>query len=254
MVNQIREEFSRQAKAMSQAAAFNETEILQRITAVLGCAPDEHLLEIACGPGILAEAVAPLVKELVCVDATPAMIILARERLAKTGVTNVKFVESFAEQLPFEDAQFDVIVTRLSLHHFADIPAVLAELRRVLRSQGRLVVADIVTSEDPEEARLHNALEQLRDPSHVRMFSAKELIQALQSAGFELKSKNDWMQPRAFEEWARIVSSPARTRPLLEIMRTLCRAGLDAGVRMREEGGEVLFDHKWILVAAEVGS
>lgn len=69
------------------------------------------------------------------------MIVLARERLAKSGQTNVTFREALAEELPFGAAEFDAIVTRLAFHHFANIQAVLVEFRRMLRPHGRLIVA-----------------------------------------------------------------------------------------------------------------
>lgn len=251
MSDQLREEFGRQAAVMATAPAFNEEQTLRRICAALGTAPVGRVLEVACGPGIVAEAIAPLATELVCIDATPQMLTLARERLAKSVQSNVTFQEAFAEALPFADGAFDVVVTRLSFHHFTDIQAVLGELRRVLRPQGRLVVADILSSAAPGEARLHNALEQLRDPTHVHMFSTQELLAALHAGGFEPMSEETWAQQRTFAEWAKIISVPGRTEPLREVMLTLARAGLGAGINLRESGAELLFTHTWLLVAAQ---
>jgi ubiquinone/menaquinone biosynthesis C-methylase UbiE len=251
MSDLIREEFSRQAAVMATAPAFNEERTLRRICAALGTAPVGRVLEVACGPGIVAEAIAPLATELVCIDATPQMLSLARDRLAKSGQSNVTFREAFAEALPFDGGTFDVIVTRLSFHHFNDIQTVLGEFRRVLRPQGRLVVADILSSAAPDEARLHNALEQLRDPTHVHMFSTQEFLAALHVSGFELLSEETWVQHRSFTEWAKIISVPGRTEPLREIMLTLARAGLGAGIELRENGADLLFTHTWMLVTAQ---
>jgi len=251
MVNSMQEEFGRQAAAMASAPAFNEEYVLKRIVAAVVSAPADRVLEVACGPGIVAEALAPHVGELVCVDATAQMIALSKERLAKSGSSNVTCLEAFGEKLPFGDAAFDTIVTRLSLHHFPDIAAVLSECRRVLSPQGRLVVADILTSADPEEARLHNALEQLRDPSHVRMLPQLELLETLRAGGFTPQSGESWVQQRSFADWAKIVSSPGRTAPLFEVMRNLCRAGLTAGLALQEVGDELFFKHTWLLVVAE---
>lgn len=251
MVEKMQEEFGRQAANMATAPAFKEEQTLRRISAALGPAPVGRVLEIACGPGIVADAIAPLVSELVCIDATPEMLALAEVRLEKSGRSNVTFQQAFAEALPFGDAEFDVIVTRLSFHHFDDIQTVLAECRRVLRPRGRLVTADVISSSNREESALHNALEQLRDPTHVHMFSRPEFLAALRTAGFEPTFEESWDQQRSFSEWARIVSVPGRTEPLREVMRALLRSGLHAGIQLHEAGGDIQFAHTWLLVAAE---
>src|SRR4029079_3322625 len=126
-------------------------------------------LDVACGPGIVVEALARDAGGVVGCDLTPEMLEKARQRCAAAKLTNVRFVPGRAEALPFEDAEFDVVVSRSALHHFLDPAATLREMARVLRPGGRMVTVDVMASEDPAEAALHNALEILRDPSHVRM-------------------------------------------------------------------------------------
>jgi ubiquinone/menaquinone biosynthesis C-methylase UbiE len=251
MSDQILKEFGRQAAVMATAPAFNEERTLSLITDAMGPPPVDRVLEVACGPGIVAQAIAPFATELHCIDATPEMILLAKERLARAGKGHVTFHEAFAEDLPFGDDAFDVVVTRLSFHHFADLQKVLAEFHRVLRPQGRLVVADIISSKDPEESHLHNALEQLRDPTHVAMLSRQAFHIALRQGGFKSLFEHTWEQQRSFSEWAKIISMPGRTEPLREVMRSLSRAGIRAGVNLHEDGDELLFTHTWLLVAAE---
>lgn len=250
MNERIRKEFSRQAGAMSISPAFHSESVLARFSKAITALPAGRLLDLACGPGIVTGTIAPLVTEVVGVDATPEMIRLAKDHMAKAGLTNVLFQVALAESLPFRAGTFDTVVSRLSLHHFSDIPAVLAEVRRVLRPQGYFILADVLSSDEPEEATLHNALEQLRDPTHVRMLTRVALRQALFSAGFEIISEEVWEQERSFTEWAEIVADPSRTEPLKEVMRALVRTGRHAGVRLREEAGEVLFSHKWMMVIA----
>ena len=252
MVDQTRQEFSRQAAAMAASSAFNDERTLQRIGSALAATGHDRVLEVACGPGIVAAAIAPRVGELVCIDATAKMIDLARKRLQDSGQAKALFLEGLAEALPFSAGSFAALVTRLSLHHFTDVPAVLAEFRRVLQPGGQLLVVDIVTSSDDHEARLHNSLEQLRDPSHVRMLSRAELFAVLRSSGFQPVAAESWEQQRTFSEWARIVSDPTRTAPLLEIMQALSRAGLEAGISMRATDGDLSFVHTWQLVSSRV--
>ncbi len=217
----VRTEFTRQAGPMSLAAAFHAEPVLARLSKAVTAIPAGRVLDLACGPGIVAEALAPLASELVGVDATPEMIRLAEGRVSKAGLTNVRFQVALAESLPFGEAEFDVVLTRLSFHHFADVPAVLSEVRRVLRPHGCFILADILSSDQPADAVLHNALERLRDPTHVRMLTRTAFRQALCAAGFEIVSEEVWEQERSFPDWAQIVADPARTEPLHEVMRAL---------------------------------
>jgi hypothetical protein len=112
------------------------------------------------------------------------------------------------------------------------------------------VAADMVSSAEAAEAELHNAIERLRDPTHVRMLTSTEMRDAVQKTGFELLSHEEWRQSRTFSEWAEIVADPGRTDPLFPVMRALARAGIGAGIELEEAGGELRFKHGWQLVAA----
>ncbi len=246
----IQQEFSRQAKQMASASAFHDRHVIGRIMAALGDAAAHRVLDLACGPGIISEAIAPLVQDVFGIDATPGMIRLAHERFQNAGLANGHFVVASAERLPFEPGLFDQVVTRLSFHHFTDLPAVLAEMRAALRPGGRLIVADVVSSDDADESALHNSLEKLRDPTHVRMYSAANLLDVLEFGGFRVVHHESWRQKRAFPEWAAIIADPQRTAPLENVMRALARSGQSAGIDLIEESGELRFAHTWLLAIA----
>jgi ubiquinone/menaquinone biosynthesis C-methylase UbiE len=247
---QVQREFARQADSMANAPAFRNRTVLERMAALVAACPGQRVLDLACGPGIVAEVVAPFASELVGVDLTPAMVRLAEQRFTDSGLTNGRFLVAQAEQLPFADDSFAVVVTRLSLHHFPDVQQVLAELRRVMAAHGTLIVADVISVEDPGAADLHNALEQLRDPSHVRMLSRTTFLNELEKAGFSIQSEESWEQQRSFGEWAQIVADPSRTAPLLQVMKSLVSGRQQAGINLREVSGEVHFTHTWMLAKA----
>ena len=249
-VKEIQREFSRQAQPMAYAPAFREQAALQRLIRAVGDAPSHRVLDLACGPGIVAGAIAPRIGQVIGIDATHEMVRLARQHFEKGRLTNGSFSVASAESVPFDRGRFDQVITRLTIHHFADVPAVLSEARRVLRPAGRLIVADVISSADAEESRLHNALERLRDPTHVRMLRAEELLETIQRSGFSVLHAEEWTQPRSFPEWAAIINMDARTGPLEQIMRALAQAGQTAGISLREEGGELRFTHTWMLVDA----
>lgn len=245
----IRGEFARQADRFAAASATTRSDLSERIADAI---PDQGLvLDLACGPGIVTAALAEKARRVVALDLTPQMLANARRRCAAAGRKNVGFVEASAGDLPFPSGAFDAVVTRLSIHHFPEPAPILEETRRVLRPGGSFVLADIVSSDDPEKSALHNAIEVWRDPSHVRMLAAAELSALVGCAGFVIQSQDAWDQPRELEEWLAIVDDPRRAAPLRPILRALAAAGEDAGIGLSLEGGTIRFVHRWQLVVAK---
>jgi len=119
---------------------------------------------------------------------------------------------------------------------------------RVLKVGGTLAVADVVSAEDAGKAALQNALEVLRDPSHVRMLPASELVALIAGAGVAVERQDSWNKAREFEEWVGIVANPERVAPLRTIVRALAEAGQDAGLGLSLRDGAIHFVHKWQLV------
>ena len=246
-----KKEFTSQSGAMQEAKVFTEVDVINRINAaVLRNGRRIKVLDVGCGPGILTVALAPLVDEVVALDLTPEMIDQAKKKSDLLGLKNVRFEVGRAEELPFSDGYFDVVVTRLMLHHLLSPMSAIEEMARVTRKGGLLVVADIVTSEKQAEAKLHNALETLRDPSHIRALTELELDSILNSE-LKIVAKKGWVNEREFREWIRITNAPEREEPLCVVMRALSEAGLTAGVNLRVEDDIIKFDHRWVLVTAE---
>jgi ubiquinone/menaquinone biosynthesis C-methylase UbiE len=249
--SRVKEEFKRQAETLSAAPVFTDLEVLEKIHDAIRPTKMMNLLDLGCGPGIVTSALAPHVREVVAYDLTSEMLDKARQRCEKEGLKNIRFKLGSAEQLPFEKESFDCVVTRLTIHHFLDPRQVMNEVVRVIRKYGKVVVADVVSSENEEEADLHNALETLRDPSHVRMLSAPELQELLKASGLRITSKMTWEMKRDYDEWIRITNAPERVKPLYTVMVTLAKAGIQAGINLHLDGNTVVFNHNYLLVAAE---
>ena len=189
--NRVRDEFTRQAETFSSSSAITDAALTQRFITALGEAIKGSVLDVACGPGILSAAIAKTAREVVAFDLTPGMLKKAAQRCDEAGVDNVSFREGNASELPFADAAFDAVVTRLSVHHFNQPDRVMSEIFRVLRRGGRFVIADVISSEVPAESELQNAIEILRDPSHVRMLPGSELTSLVKGAGFAVESADE---------------------------------------------------------------
>ena len=181
----IRESFTTQAQAFSANPWVTDEDRIQRLVHAACLRGDERVLDIATGPGYIAEAFAGSAREVVGVDLTDAMLSIARERTGSRGLSNISFRAADAQNLPFGDAEFDVVVCRLALHHVQQPLAVLREMSRVCRAGGNVLVEDIYASEHPARAAYQDRWEILRDPSHVRTLPLSELLQIFRDAHLE---------------------------------------------------------------------
>jgi ubiquinone/menaquinone biosynthesis C-methylase UbiE len=249
-LQRIKQEFARQAAGFATSAALTERAPIQRIIDATGVDATKLALDLACGPGIVTAELAAVAREVVAFDLTPEMLVKARERCGKANLHNVIFQEGSATKLPFPEHHFDIVVTRAAVHHFQEPGRILGEAMRVMKKGGVLVVADVVSAELAEKSALQNAIEVLRDPSHVRMAAASELASLVQGSGLSIERQETWDQPRAFEEWAGIVADPERINPLRTIVAALARAGEDAGMGLSTADGTIAFFHRWLLIAA----
>jgi ubiquinone/menaquinone biosynthesis C-methylase UbiE len=144
----------------------------------------EEVLDLGCGAGHTALAVAPHAKHVTAVDLTPDMIHAASRLAESRGVTNATFRVADSASLPFADNTFDVVTSRVAAHHFTNVRAALAEAARVLRPGGRCVIVDSISLEDAALDTFWNCIEILRDASHVRNWRASEWLSLLEAAGF----------------------------------------------------------------------
>jgi SAM-dependent methyltransferase len=181
----IRDQFTRQAVPFSTASPITDPGALQAIIAAASPGPDDTLLDVACGGGIVVCAFAPLVKEATGIDMTPAMLDRARALAAEKGIENVAWREGDVAALPWADGSFTIVVSRFAVHHFPDPAAVLREMVRVCAPGGTIVVVDTCAATDPAKAERFNALEKLRDPSHVRALALGELCGLFRVAGLD---------------------------------------------------------------------
>jgi ubiquinone/menaquinone biosynthesis C-methylase UbiE len=177
----ILDQFTRQAVPFSSAPAIRNQEALDRIVDMAGAGSEDSVLDVACGPGLLVCAFARVVRHAVGIDLTPAMLEQARELQARRGLRNVTWQQGDVLPLPYEDGRFSIVTARFAFHHFLDPLAVLKEMRRVCRDGGRVVVADSAPAASKADA--FNAVERLRDPSHLRAMPLEELRELFANAG-----------------------------------------------------------------------
>lgn len=164
-------------RSLFQPAFFRR--VHRRVGAVLSPTAGDFLLDVGCGTGSLAEALAKASgARVVGVDPAPGMIQAAGARSRAGGPW---FAVGAAENLPFGDSRFDAAVSAISAHHWRDPAGGFLELFRVIRPDGRLVVAD-VGSLGP----VVGAMKRLKrvDPHHHSGWTPRQLADLLYGAGF----------------------------------------------------------------------
>src|SRR5262249_34000248 len=166
----ILEQFTKQAVPFSQMQNHSPDLLL----AASGAGPEDTVLDVACGPGLMGCAFAKVARHVTGIDLTPAMIEQAKVLQQADGPTNLTWHVGDVQRLPFAATSFSLVFTRYSFHHFLDPMAVLAEMVRVCSPGGRVVVVDVFTT-GPDQAEAYNRMEKLRDPSHVRALALEEL-------------------------------------------------------------------------------
>jgi len=159
---------------------------------------NDDMLDVACGPGLVACHFAPMVRSVTGLDLTPEMIRQAIKRQAKRAIGNASWVEGTASPLPFDDAAFSLVLTRYSFHHFQNPAAVMAEMLRVCKPGGRIVVADVSLPAD--KVGPYDELELLRDPSHVHALSRDEFADIFSCDGLENVRFNEYKVEMALED------------------------------------------------------
>jgi ubiquinone/menaquinone biosynthesis C-methylase UbiE len=138
----ILDQFTRQAVPFATAPSIRDETALKLVVEFSGAGPDDTVLDVACGPGLIVVAFARVVKHATGIDLTPAMLEHARTYAAEQGVTNVTWQQGDVLPLPYPDASFSIVISRFAFHHFLNPAAVLEQMARVCRPGGTVVVVD----------------------------------------------------------------------------------------------------------------
>lgn len=194
-------EFSHQAEAFDRAAVMRSAQTLGALVELVPPGVGGRWLEVACGSGVIARALAPRVDEVVGVDLTEAMLEVGRREALAAGFDNVRFEVGDATALALTDGSVDGALTRFSLHHIPVPGRVIAEMARVVRPGGWLIIGDHVTDDDAGAAAWHQEIERLRDPSHWSCLSPARIRELGAGAGLELDKEQLTPFTLDFDEW-----------------------------------------------------
>jgi ubiquinone/menaquinone biosynthesis C-methylase UbiE len=205
-----------------------------------------RVLEVGCGTGALAGALAERGARVWGIDAEPEMLAVARQRVP----AGVGLKEGRAEALPFKDGWFDRVVMRLSLHLF-DRPAAITEARRVLGRDGRLVVATFDSSHF-DGFWLNGIYPRIAEIDRTRFPTLAQIEADAAAAGFSAVRATRLSQRRPLARAAALERIRGRYISTLQLLDPADYAeGLARAER--ELPDEIDVRLEWLIVVAEAG-
>lgn len=247
----IVDQFTRQATPFAQMPEHSDSDAMRQLIDAAGITASDQVLDIACGPGIVACAIAPLAQQVTGIDITPAMIEQAKSLQRQKGISNLSWEVGNVEALPFSDESFSIVLTRYTFHHFLNPGAVLREMTRVCRHSGRVVVADVFTTSNAQAAA-YDRVEKWRDPSHARALGLEELKSLFADAGIALDRQEFY---RLGVELESLLRATATEPSAADQVRQLLAADIgknETGMSPRRVGSAIHFSFPVVVLAGTV--
>ena len=211
----VESQFGPRADAYVKSAVHAAGEDLDVLEDVVRRSAPTNALDLGAGGGHVTYRLARHAAAVTACDLSPDMLAAVAATARDKGLANVATRAAPAEALPFEAATFDFLACRFSAHHWHGFEAGLREARRVLTAGAPAVFIDAVSTGSAMMDTHLQAVELLRDPSHVRDYRAAEWLDALNRAAFSVHATRTWRLRMDFPTWiARMRTSDTNARAI----------------------------------------
>jgi SAM-dependent methyltransferase len=260
----VQKQFGAHAAAYATSHVHAKGASLGRVVELVAPQKSWRVLDIATGAGHTALAFAPHVAHVIASDITDEMLAEARKLATDKGVANLETARADAEALPFPDASFDLVTSRIAPHHFPDPARFVREVVRVLKPGGTFALVDNIApdvestpgftpAELDDAAGSYNAFEKLRDPSHARCLGMAEWAGLMRAAGLGVEHKERIPKDMEFDPWAVRLGCDAPTVATLRGMLLRGTPALTAFLKPREVDGQLWFTlDEAIMIARKI--
>ena len=249
----ITDQFTRQAEHFAARPALHNQAVLDLLVDAAAPRPGEVSLDVACGPGSVVVAFARRLRRAEGLDATEAMLNEARKLAAANRVENVAWHRGDVYAVPFAEAAFDIVSCRFAFHHLQEPAGALAEMIRVCRVGGRVLLCDAVASDDPTKAVAFNAMERHRDPSTVEFRPLGFLTGLFRDAGLPEPMVRFYGVPAERDRLVAMSFPAGDDRARLRAMIDGSVEGDGMGVNARRDGDTVRFEYPAVVLVAVKG-
>jgi len=211
----------------------------------------DRVLEVACGDGVFALELARHAGYVTGVDDSDELLAAAEDRILQSGADNLSFSQINAGRLAFDDETFDAVFCQGALHRFADPGGIVREMVRVLKSPGRLYVADIIGAEDKARRQAHCKIEQARRRLPTTLFAPSGLRELIAVDSMEIVAESHWNERLGFEQWMPPSESSGSLRDKVSRMLVIAAKKKTTDLKIRISGKTITFERRWMLITAE---
>lgn len=244
----VQAQFGRQASWYTVSEFFRESAGLTELLRLAAPFADARALDVGTGTGFTALAMAPRCRRVIGLDLTAGMVNEARRLAGERGVSNLLFCLGDAEAVPFRDTTFDIVTCRQAAHHFPDLARAFAEMARVVKPGGRIILDETCTPEDPDLAALMNEWELRRDPSHVANHPPSRMRAMLEQCGLAVDAATMTHVPLVFSDWIRRSGVPELSAAALRASLLGAARETQAAFRIEPVNGDVHFAWPEIVI------
>jgi SAM-dependent methyltransferase len=236
----VEAQFGPRAKAYVESAVHSQGADLDAIGAIAQKLRPGLALDLGAGGGHVAYVLAAHARRVVATDLSSEMLAAVAEAARAKGLGNIETAEAPAERLPFEDETFDLVASRFSAHHWRDFERGLREARRTLKGGGRAVFVDAYA---PGQALFDThlqAIELLRDHSHVRNYTCAQWLAALARSGFGVESCRTSRLRMDFPVWIARMRTPKDQMKAIRALQVAASAETKAHFGIEPDGSFML--------------
>jgi ubiquinone/menaquinone biosynthesis C-methylase UbiE len=236
----VGDQFGPRARAYVESAVHAAGQELDDLEALVRAAAPAHAVDLGCGGGHVAYRLARHATRVTATDLSAEMLAAVRAAAAERGLANIETRQAPAENLPFADATFDFLGCRYSAHHWRHFSVGIREARRVLKKGAPAVFIDAYAPGDPLLDTHVQAVELLRDTSHVRDYTLAEWAAALEGAGFALRAQHTWQLRMDYPAWIARMRTPEANAHAIRALQAAASADVRAHFAIEPDGSFML--------------
>jgi SAM-dependent methyltransferase len=236
----VGDQFGPRAKAYVDSAVHASGQDLDALEALASAARPAHAIDLGCGGGHVAYRLAKHAGRVTATDLSADMLAAVRATATDKGIGNIETQQAPAEKLPFADETFDFLGCRYSAHHWRHFGVGLREARRVLKPGASAVFIDAFAPGEPLFDTHIQAVELLRDTSHVRDYTLAEWSAALETASLAVRSLRTWQLRMDYPVWIARMRTPDDNARAIRALQTAASAEVREHFAIEADGSFML--------------